>query len=71
MQVNIWKTVLTSLAKYLEIPADVTVEPVCIDKHLQWSQTGNVWYNAQIRTLFYMPFRRLGKSRKDGKTKGK
>ncbi len=71
MQVNIWKTVLTSLAKYLEIPADVTVEPVCIDKRLQWSQTGNVWYNAQIRTLFYMPFRRLGKSRKDGKTKGK
>ena len=71
MQVNIWKTVLTSLAKYLEIPADVTVEPACIDKHLQWSQTGNVWYNAQIRTLFYMPFRRLGKSRKDGKIKGK
>ena len=64
MQVNIWKTVLTSLAKYLEIPADVTVEPVCIDKHLQWSQAGNVWYNAQIRTLFYMPFRRLGKSNK-------
>ena len=71
MQINIWKTVLTSLAKYLDIPGDVTVDPVCIDKHLQWSQTGNVWYNAQIRTLFYMPFRRLGKSRKDGKTKGK
>ena len=71
MQVNIWKTVLISLAKYLEIPADVTVEPICIDKHLQWSQAGNVWYNAQIRTLFYMPFRRLGKSRKDGEPKGK
>jgi anti-anti-sigma regulatory factor len=71
MQVNIWKTVLTSLAGYLEVPADVTVEPVCIDKHLQWSQTGNVWYNAQIRTLFYMPFRRLGKSRNDTQTKGK
>jgi anti-anti-sigma regulatory factor len=65
MQVNIWKTVLTSLAKYLEIPADVTVEPVCVDKHVQWSQAGNVWYNAQIRTLFYMPFRRMNKSQKD------
>jgi anti-anti-sigma regulatory factor len=65
MQVNIWKTVLTSLAGYLEVPADVSVEPLCIDKHLQWSQMGNVWYNAQIRTLFYMPFRRLGKARKD------
>ena len=65
MQVNIWKTVLTSLAGYLEVPADVSVEPLCIDTHLQWSRAGNVWYNAQIRTLFYMPFRRLGKSRKD------
>jgi anti-anti-sigma regulatory factor len=65
MQVNIWKTVLTSLAKYLEIPPAVTVEPVCVDKHLQWSQAGNVWYNAQIRTLFYMPFRRMKKSRQD------
>ena len=64
MQVNIWKHVLISLAGYLEIPADVTVEPVCIDKHLQWSQAGNVWYNAQIRTIFYMSFRRMKKSRK-------
>ncbi|MGP8079291.1 MAG: STAS domain-containing protein [Dehalococcoidales bacterium] len=64
MQVNIWKHVLTSLAGYLEIPADVTVAPVCVDKHLQWSQAGNVWYNAQIRTIFYMPFRRMKKSQK-------
>jgi hypothetical protein len=67
MQVNIWKHVLTSLAGYLEITADVTVEPVCIDKGFQWPQVGNVWYNAQIRTLFYMPFRRMKKSRKDPK----
>ena len=59
IQVKIWKHVLTSLAKYLEVPAAVTVAPVCVDKHLQWPQVGNVWYNAQIRTLFYMPFRRM------------
>jgi anti-anti-sigma regulatory factor len=64
MQVNIWKHVMTSLAGYLEIQTDVTVDPVCIDKSLQWSQMGNVWYNAQIRTIFYMPFRWLKKSRK-------
>jgi anti-anti-sigma factor len=71
MQVNIWKHVLTSLAEYLEIPANVTVEPVCIDKHLHWSQAGNVWYNAQIRTIFYMPFRWLGKALNHGKRNGK
>ena len=56
MQVKIWTHVLTSLATYLGIPADVTIEPVCVDPRMQWSQAGNVWYNAQIRTMFYMPF---------------
>jgi anti-anti-sigma factor len=71
MQIKIWKYVLTSLANYLEIPANVTVEPVCIDTHLQWSQVRNVWYNAQIRTFFYMPFRWLGKSLKGVERKEK
>ncbi len=56
MQVRIWKHVLTSLATYLGIPANITIEPVCVDNRIQWSQTFNVWYNAQIRTIFYMPF---------------
>jgi anti-anti-sigma regulatory factor len=67
MQVRIWKYVLTSLAKYLEVPPDITVEPVCIDKHIQVSQLCNVWYNAQIRTICYMPFRWLSKLFKDSK----
>ncbi len=56
MQVKIWTHVITSLAIYLGIPADVTVEAVCMDPRMQWSQAGNVWYNAQIRTMLYMPF---------------
>ena len=71
MQVKIWKHVLTSLAKYLEIPAVVTVAPVCVDRHLQWPQAGNVWYNAQIRTIFYMPFRQMKKSEKNSQGEGK
>jgi len=59
MQVKIWKHVLTSLATYLGIPADVTVEAVCVDPRMQWAQAGNAWYNAQVRTMFYMPFRWL------------
>jgi anti-anti-sigma regulatory factor len=71
MQVNIWKYVLTSLAGYLGVPPNITVEPVCIDKHVRWSQACNVWYNAQIRTILYMPFRWFGKSRKNSKREGK
>jgi len=65
IQVKIWTHVLSSLATYLGIPADVAVEPRCVDPRMQWSQAGNVWYNAQIRTLFYMPFRLLGKPLRD------
>jgi pyruvate/2-oxoglutarate dehydrogenase complex dihydrolipoamide dehydrogenase (E3) component/anti-anti-sigma regulatory factor len=61
MQVKIWTHVLNSLATYLGIPAEVAVEPRCVDPRVQWSQSGNVWYSAQIRTLFYMPFRWFGK----------
>jgi hypothetical protein len=38
---------------------------------MQWPQLGNVWYNAQIRTLLYMPFWGFKKSVKQGKTVGK
>jgi len=59
MQIRIWRHVLTSLASYLEVPAEITVEPRIVDPGVQWGQVGNVWYNAQIRTLLYMPFRWL------------
>jgi len=70
MQVKIWKHVLASLATYLGIPAEVTVEAVCVDPRMQWTQAGNTWYNAQIRTMLYMPFFWLkrtirGKSKKE------
>jgi anti-anti-sigma regulatory factor len=55
MQIRIWKHVLESLAKYLRVPAEVSVEARCIDSGLQWSQTGNIWYNAQARTILSAP----------------
>jgi hypothetical protein len=67
MQVNIWKHVLTALAENLGVPANVTVEPVCIDKNVQWPQAGNVWRNAQIRTILGTPFRRKNKLVDNGK----
>jgi hypothetical protein len=28
---------------------------ICVDKKVQWSEAGNVWHNAAIRTAVYMP----------------
>lgn len=71
MQIKIWTHVLTSLATYLGIPGDVTVETLCVDPTMRWSQIGNIWYNAQIRTLFYMPFRLLKRFFKNPEQKQK
>ncbi|MBM3132402.1 MAG: STAS domain-containing protein [Chloroflexi bacterium] len=60
MQVRIWTHLLTSLAAHLEVPADITVQPTRFDTRMQWSQAGNVWHNAQIRTLLYSPIRLVG-----------
>jgi len=55
MQIRIWRHVLESLAKYLKVPADVSVEARCIDQGMRWLQTGNIWYNAQARTILSAP----------------
>jgi len=56
MQVKIWTYLLTSLASYLNVPPDITIEPIIVDRTLQWSEAGNIWYNAQLRTLLHVPF---------------
>ncbi len=61
MQIRIWKHVLESMAKYLRVPAEVSVEARCIDPGLQWSQVGNIWYNAQARTILSAPVWWVGK----------
>ena len=55
VQVRIWTHVLTSLAAYLGVPARIAAEATCVDARTQWSQVGNVWQNAQIRTLVREP----------------
>jgi anti-anti-sigma factor len=57
IQTRIWTHVLTSLAVHLGVPADITFEQECVDTSLRWSQIGNVYYNAQIRTLIHEPKR--------------
>ncbi len=59
IQTRIWTHVLTSLALHFGVPADITLEQDCVDKSLRWSQIGNVYYNAQIRTMIHEPKRWL------------
>jgi len=66
MQVRIWTYVLHALAEILGVDPDISVHQTCVDPHLQWSAAGNIWYNAQIRTLLYSPVyyaKRLKKQR--------
>lgn len=69
MQARIWKYVLTSLAAYLGVSPAVTMQALRVDSSLHWNQTANLWYNAQIRTLIYLPFRFMGRARKNKSVK--
>jgi hypothetical protein len=60
-QERIWTSVLTSLATHFDVNAPVTLEKVCIDPKVQWSQARNVRHNAGVRSAFHAmtaPFRR-------------
>lgn len=57
MQVRIWTHVLASLAAYLGTPANITYDGRCKDRSMQWGRASNIWYNAQIITLFREPSR--------------
>jgi hypothetical protein len=62
LQENIWRHVLTSLAKHFGVNTSVDLTKSCIDPRLQWSEIGNIRHNAQMHTLFYTitsPVRRL------------
>jgi len=52
-QETIWKHVLSSLASFLGVEDKVKMEKTCIGSDLQWARSGNLWYNAQIRSLPY------------------
>src|SRR5829696_6703209 len=52
-QERIWTHVLKSLAAYFGVNEPVTLEKVCVDSKLQWSQVKNVWQNAGARSMLY------------------
>lgn len=52
-QEKIWTHVLKSLATHFGVDGSVSLEKVCVDPKLQWSQVGNVWTNAGVRSMIY------------------
>ncbi|MCC9074662.1 hypothetical protein FKZ61_000845 [Litorilinea aerophila] len=56
-QERIWRHVLTGLASHFHGAGEVTVQKICVDPRLQWSQAKNIWHNAVIRTALALPGR--------------
>lgn len=51
-----WFNTLRNLAAYFDVlDQQPDLQMVCVDKKVQWSEAGNVWHNAAIRTAVYMP----------------
>jgi anti-anti-sigma factor len=50
-QETIWKYVLSSLASYLGVEDNVQMTKYRPAIDLQWSKSGNIWYNSQIRSF--------------------
>ncbi len=51
-----WFDTFRNLATHFGSPnQQPTLTSVCVDKKVQWSEAGNVWHNAAVRTAVYMP----------------
>jgi hypothetical protein len=50
-----WRHTLTAVARYFGMTsAPVALRRVCVDRHIQWRYTRNIWHNAAVRTTFYL-----------------
>ena len=55
LQQQIWSHVLESLLRHIGSNAPVEVTPVCLDTRLKWTKIFNVFANAQIWSMIYLP----------------
>lgn len=63
-----WQHTLRSVAAHFGVEAaQVRTSVVCIDRHRQWANAGNVWHNAAVRSALYQlatPLRWLARRRR-------
>lgn len=50
-----WQHTLEALAAHFGVTAKAEQRVVCVDPRLQWSQAGNIWHSAALRTPLYAP----------------
>ena len=64
VQERIWVHVLKALEAQLQVEGQLSIDKVCVDPRVQWSEARNVWQNAALWTLLYTlaaPLRWLNK----------
>lgn len=49
-----WQHTLRRLAEHFGVEGELATESVCVDRRRQWSNAGNVWHNAGIRSGIHM-----------------
>lgn len=53
MEDDFWRETLRKLAAHFGAQAAPVLTRVCVDSRVQWSEAGNIWHNAAIRTSLY------------------
>mgnify|MGYP001470834632 CR=1 FL=1 len=64
MEERFWQQTITAVAAYFGVQTTPTTQLTCVDPGRKWSQAGNIWHNAGIRTVLYQvstPLRLLRK----------
>ena len=56
---RMWQQTLRALAAHLGVDAEPQSSAVCVDKHRQWRNFGQVWQNSMIRSTLAAPFRAI------------
>jgi hypothetical protein len=54
VQERFWRDTLTALAAHFGVTGQVQMRKTCVDGRWQWSQAGNIWHNAAMRTGMYL-----------------
>lgn len=53
MEEKFWQRTVQSVAAHFGVEATAETVITCVDPGRKWSQAGNVWHNAGIRTVLY------------------
>lgn len=62
-----WRHTLQQLAAHFGVQTEAEQHVVCLDPRLQWSQAGNIWHSAALRTPLFAPVHWLRRLRRRGR----